>query len=331
MPLFDVRDTGGRVSFSLIIPGTPYINVHYFGARVGNELRLVSPDDGQGVFTLTAFRVIPGAPPASVPLAAPVPAATPAPTPAPVAAAPTPAAPTGTVAFSPTAPLPPPGSAAPAPQIFSQTASLPAPRPTVAPPAPPPPPPGAAAPPLPQPRVASIAPPPATTPPQGSQPVLGSLPPQGSLPPAAPTQGVQVAPSTIAPPIPPPTAPPPPAPVIAAGPPVKLPLPPLRDVAANGLMRIPPMGWASRQRLGTDIDDAAIRQAADGLDETPLKAAGYTYCGNRRRLAGHARCERSHKREHEIPRHEGARRPHPYKGLAIRADDFGGAEKLQRL
>ncbi len=37
------------------------------------------------------------------------------------------------------------------------------------------------------------------------------------------------------------------------------------------------MGWASRQRLGTDIDDAAIRQAADGLDETPLKAAGYTY------------------------------------------------------
>ncbi|MSP95069.1 MAG: glycoside hydrolase family 27 protein [Alphaproteobacteria bacterium] len=58
---------------------------------------------------------------------------------------------------------------------------------------------------------------------------------------------------------------------------MKLPLPPLRDVAANGLMRIPPMGWASRQRLGTDIDDAAIRQAADGLDETPLKAAGYTY------------------------------------------------------
>ena len=42
-------------------------------------------------------------------------------------------------------------------------------------------------------------------------------------------------------------------------------------------MQTPPMGWASRQRLGTMIDDAAIRQAADGLEETGLKTFGYTY------------------------------------------------------
>lgn len=37
------------------------------------------------------------------------------------------------------------------------------------------------------------------------------------------------------------------------------------------------MGWASRQRLGTMIDDDAIRQAADGLEETGLKAAGFFF------------------------------------------------------
>ena len=37
------------------------------------------------------------------------------------------------------------------------------------------------------------------------------------------------------------------------------------------------MGWASRGKLGTDIDDDAIRQAAESLDETGLRVAGYGY------------------------------------------------------
>jgi alpha-galactosidase len=52
-------------------------------------------------------------------------------------------------------------------------------------------------------------------------------------------------------------------------------LPPLRDVPPNNLAKTPPMGWASREKLGTGIEDDAIRQAAEGLDETGLRAAGY--------------------------------------------------------
>jgi alpha-galactosidase len=35
------------------------------------------------------------------------------------------------------------------------------------------------------------------------------------------------------------------------------------------------MGWASREKLGTDIEDDVIRQAAEGLDEAGLRTAGY--------------------------------------------------------
>ena len=37
------------------------------------------------------------------------------------------------------------------------------------------------------------------------------------------------------------------------------------------------MGWASRGKLGTDIEDDVIRQAAEGLDETSLRVLGYIY------------------------------------------------------
>jgi alpha-galactosidase len=45
----------------------------------------------------------------------------------------------------------------------------------------------------------------------------------------------------------------------------------------NNLAKTPPMGWASRGKLGTDIDDDTIRQAAESLEETGLRTAGYTY------------------------------------------------------
>jgi alpha-galactosidase len=111
MPLFDINLEGRNVSFTLVIPGTPYITVHYRGALDGNRLQLASPDEGQGVFKLDAVRV--GA------------AALAAPTPSPLAAAPTPAPPKPAAS--------PPASAQPPPRPQQQqTASVPA------PPAPPP-------------------------------------------------------------------------------------------------------------------------------------------------------------------------------------------------
>lgn len=59
--------------------------------------------------------------------------------------------------------------------------------------------------------------------------------------------------------------------------PAKLPLPALHDVKPNdNVFKTPPMGWASRGKLKTLIDADAIREAADGLNESGLKGAGYT-------------------------------------------------------
>ena len=44
MPLFDVNENGTNVTFTLVIPGTPYVLVHYIGARAGDEILLVSSD-----------------------------------------------------------------------------------------------------------------------------------------------------------------------------------------------------------------------------------------------------------------------------------------------
>src|SRR2546423_1782210 len=59
MSLFDVKESGTTLSFTLVIPGTPYVSVHYAGTRVGDEIRLVSPEEGHGVFTMTAHRDAP--------------------------------------------------------------------------------------------------------------------------------------------------------------------------------------------------------------------------------------------------------------------------------
>jgi len=50
---------------------------------------------------------------------------------------------------------------------------------------------------------------------------------------------------------------------------------PSPSASPNNLAKTPLMGWASREKLGTDIEDDVIRQAAEGLDEAGLRAAGY--------------------------------------------------------
>jgi alpha-galactosidase len=63
----------------------------------------------------------------------------------------------------------------------------------------------------------------------------------------------------------------------ASRPATKLPLPELRDLEPNGLAQTPLMGWSSRQKLGSRTDDAAIRQAVEGLVESGLNLIGYDY------------------------------------------------------
>ena len=124
------------------------------------------------------------------------------------------------------------------------------------------------------PQAVTIFPRPAPAPVQPSEPPVALLNP----PPPPPER-----PSPAQPSAPWPLNPPPPAPPAAQhrppvrstrGPPSTA-LPPLRDVPPNNLAKTPPMGWASREKLGTDIEDDVIRQAAEGLDETGLRAVGY--------------------------------------------------------
>ncbi len=184
-PLFDVKEAGANIAFALVIPGTPYVIIHYNGTLTGDGLELASLDEGQGVFKLTARR----ADSTQAPQVAPM---TPRPAPAPARQSEPPVA-----LLNP--PPPPP------------TALL---NPTPAPPA-------------------ALPAPPRTPPPVPMVPV-----PSGPTPSA----GLR---------------------------------PPLRDVPSNNLAKTPLMGWASREKLGTDIEDDVIRQAAEGLDETGLRAAGY--------------------------------------------------------
>src|SRR5258706_5345168 len=56
MPLFDVKESGTTISFTLVIPGALYVSVHYIGARAGDEIRMVSSEEGHGVYTMRAHR-----------------------------------------------------------------------------------------------------------------------------------------------------------------------------------------------------------------------------------------------------------------------------------
>src|SRR4051794_5711607 len=46
---------------------------------------------------------------------------------------------------------------------------------------------------------------------------------------------------------------------------------------ANGLATTPPMGWNSWNKFGCSIDETLIKQVADAVVSSGLKAAGYSY------------------------------------------------------
>jgi alpha-galactosidase len=250
-PLFDVKQTGSDVGFTLVIPGTPYITIHYRGMLMGDAFTVASIDEGQMGFTIDARREGSDARPPAPRVASLNP---PLPRPAPRRAA------------SPAAPPP-----SEVPVVAPPTV------PDIAPPSPT----------KPVPEIASVAPP-VELPLRGTQPIAPSPPAPMPMPEAGPS--LDLIPALREPPpmpevasaAPPPEPAPPPherytPPPLSTAPVAKLPLPSLRDVAPSMALKVPPMGWASRERLGTMIDDQAIRQAADGLEETGLKAVGFTY------------------------------------------------------
>ena len=57
----------------------------------------------------------------------------------------------------------------------------------------------------------------------------------------------------------------------------KVALPARRDLAPNGLAQTPPMGWNSWNKFHARIDDKIVRQIADAMVSSGMKAAGYQY------------------------------------------------------
>ena len=60
-------------------------------------------------------------------------------------------------------------------------------------------------------------------------------------------------------------------------PPSPLPLPPLKDLPDNGLVRTPPMGWNSWNKFAGKVDDASVRAMADAMVSSGMREAGYIY------------------------------------------------------
>jgi len=297
LPLFDVKESGTSISFTLVIPGSPYVSVHYAGARAGDEIRLISSEEGHGIFTMTAHRAgqaqtaslqpaVPSIPPAPLPPSRPA-------LPPPSIADPANALPGGLEGRW-TAQQASPGSAAPIEAVLIFTGNR-----------------GAM-------RVGADEWPLFDVKELGTSigftlvipgaPYVtihysGTLTGDGlELASLDEGQGIfkltarrradsMQAPQapTLAPsPVPgapgrsePPVAllnPPPPAPEALPAPPRALPAVPKipsPSASPNNLAKTPLMGWASREKLGTDIEDDVIRQAAEGLDETGLRTLGY--------------------------------------------------------
>jgi alpha-galactosidase len=63
----------------------------------------------------------------------------------------------------------------------------------------------------------------------------------------------------------------------ALEPPARLPLPALHDVPDNGLARTPPMGWNSWNKFAGKVSDKDVREMADAMVSSGMKAAGYSY------------------------------------------------------
>jgi len=197
VPLSNVRESGGIISFSAPAAGSPGLMLNYSGAIQGNQLGVASQELGSGSYTVTARRTR-GAPQAQVAQTAP---ATP---PAPASASPSPAlrAPAAPAApqaqVAQTAPTTPP-AAAPAPPQAARAPTAPA--------APPPAPRAPAAPTLGRPgataqgdyvarllgQTAPAAPAPSATPPPPAQPpqIVASAPPSAPAP-ATPPQSAPV-------------------------------------------------------------------------------------------------------------------------------------------
>lgn len=60
-------------------------------------------------------------------------------------------------------------------------------------------------------------------------------------------------------------------------PPARLPLPALHNVPDNGLARTPPMGWNSWNKFAGKVNDKDVREMADAMVSSGMKAAGYVY------------------------------------------------------
>ena len=63
----------------------------------------------------------------------------------------------------------------------------------------------------------------------------------------------------------------------AAMPPAPLPLPALKVLADNGLVRTPPMGWNSWNKFAGKITDADVRTMADAMVSSGMAKLGYVY------------------------------------------------------
>jgi alpha-galactosidase len=55
------------------------------------------------------------------------------------------------------------------------------------------------------------------------------------------------------------------------------PLPQIQTLPANGVARLPPMGWNAWNHFHDDIDDKTVREVADAIVATGMRDAGYTY------------------------------------------------------
>lgn len=60
-------------------------------------------------------------------------------------------------------------------------------------------------------------------------------------------------------------------------PPPKLTLPPAKEVAYNGLAKVPPMGWNSWNQFRAQVSDRLVRETADAMVRNGMKDAGYVY------------------------------------------------------
>ena len=98
----------------------------------------------------------------------------------------------------------------------------------------------------------------------------------------------------------------------AALPPAPLPLPALHDVPDNGLARTPPMGWNSWNNFaGQSRRCRPCAASPTPWSSSGMKDAGYIYVNIDDTWEGRARRAGQHHDQHEISRHEGARRLRP--------------------